>query len=133
MTKATPLQVRQLWSFCVRHGSGGHDHERWSHLNHNFVISKDYAERLLSSMRDFEQEPTPELKSHIETEVRNLFPGFRIVRGPLAEQETPPPGGEDPPEQHAPKEEKPEEIKTSPGYVPPVSYTHLTLPTIYSV
>lgn len=87
MAIPTPNQSRCLWSFCCKYGSAGHDHKDWKKLAKEGVVTKRNVSPIISNIKNFEKDPSENLKISIEVQIGNLFPGFKLTSTPFPKGE----------------------------------------------
>lgn len=83
----TPKQSRCVWSFCVKHGSAGHDHIDWQKLGKNGTLTKKSISPIIGAIKDFYNCSDPVqlaiLKANLEKNIGSYFPGFKVVSNPF--------------------------------------------------
>jgi len=84
--RATPKQVRCVWSFCVKFGSDGHSNQKWREQS---TFDKRSISPIISNIKEFERSSDPaeiaRLKAAIESKIGKVFPGFKVTSNPFPE------------------------------------------------
>ena len=83
MARPTPMQSRCIWSFCCNYGNKGHDHKDWKAHADRGGLTKKNISPIIGNLKDFEKAPTIELKTKLEMQIGEFFPGFKVVSDPF--------------------------------------------------